>query len=114
MYLKRVELYGFKSFSGKGKIEFEPGISCIVGPNGSGKSNIADAIRWVLGESNARSIRGNRMEDVIFSGTANRRALGVAEVTVVLDNADAYLTSLWCPKMKDQKKPRTVLECMNR
>ena len=91
MYLKRVELYGFKSFSGKGKIEFEPGISCIVGPNGSGKSNIADAIRWVLGESNARSIRGNRMEDVIFSGTATRRALGVAEVTVVLENSDAYL-----------------------
>lgn len=92
MYLKRIELYGFKSFSGKGKIEFEPGISCIVGPNGSGKSNIADALRWVLGESNARSIRGNRMEDVIFSGTAHRRALGAAEVTVVLDNADGHLS----------------------
>lgn len=91
MYLKRIELYGFKSFSSKGKIEFEPGISCIVGPNGSGKSNIADAVRWVLGESNARSIRGNRMEDVIFSGTASRRPLGAAEVTVVLDNADSYL-----------------------
>ena len=91
MYLKRIELYGFKSFSSKGKIEFEPGISCIVGPNGSGKSNIADAVRWVLGESNARSIRGNRMEDVIFSGTASRRPLGAAEVTLVLDNADSYL-----------------------
>ena len=91
MYLKRIELYGFKSFSSKSKIELEPGISCIVGPNGSGKSNIADAVRWVLGESNARYIRGSRMEDVIFSGTANRRALGVAEVSVVLDNSDGYL-----------------------
>ena len=91
MYLKRIELYGFKSFSGKTTIEFEPGVSCIVGPNGSGKSNIADALRWVLGEGNARTIRGSRMEDVIFSGTAHRRPLGLAEVTVVLDNADGYL-----------------------
>ena len=91
MYLKRLELCGFKSFTGKTKIDFQPGVSCIVGPNGSGKSNIADALRWVLGESNARSIRGGRMEDVIFSGTKKRRPLGMAEVSVVLDNTDNYL-----------------------
>ena len=91
MYLKRIDLLGFKSFSGKTKISFEPGISCIVGPNGSGKSNIIDALRWVMGEQSARTIRGGKMEDVIFSGSKKRRALGMAEVTILLDNSDQYL-----------------------
>ena len=91
MYLKRMELQGFKSFSSKTKIDLEPGISCIVGPNGSGKSNIADALRWVLGEQNARSIRGGKLEDVIFSGTEKRRPLSMAEVTIILDNGDGHL-----------------------
>ena len=92
MYLKRMELQGFKSFSSKTKIDFEPGISCIVGPNGSGKSNIADALRWVLGEQNARSIRGGKLEDVIFSGTDKRRSLSLAEVSIILDNSDGHLS----------------------
>jgi len=91
MYLKRVDLQGFKSFTNKTKVSFEPGISCIVGPNGSGKSNIADALRWVLGEQSARNIRGGKLEDVIFSGSKKRRALGLAEVTILLDNSDGYL-----------------------
>lgn len=91
MYLKRIDLLGFKSFSTKTKISFEPGISCIVGPNGSGKSNIVDALRWVMGEQSARTIRGGKMEDVIFSGSKKRRALGMAEVTILLDNSDQYL-----------------------
>lgn len=91
MYLKRIDLLGFKSFSGKTKISLEPGISCVVGPNGSGKSNIVDALRWVMGEQSARSIRGGKMEDVIFSGSKNRRPLGMAEVSITLDNSDNYL-----------------------
>lgn len=91
MYLKRIELLGFKSFTNRTKLSFEPGISCIVGPNGSGKSNIADALRWVLGEQSARTIRGGKLEDVIFSGSKKRRALGLAEVSIFLDNSDGYL-----------------------
>ena len=91
MYLKRIELTGFKSFTTKTRISFEPGVSCIVGPNGSGKSNIADAVRWVMGENSARNIRGDKMEDVIFSGSNSRRPLGMAEVSIILDNSDNYL-----------------------
>ncbi len=91
MYLKKIDLLGFKSFPGKTSINFEPGISCIVGPNGSGKSNISDALRWVLGEQNARTIRGGKLEDVIFSGSQKRKPLGMAEVTLTLDNSDSYL-----------------------
>ncbi|MBR6823767.1 MAG: chromosome segregation protein SMC, partial [Firmicutes bacterium] len=91
MYLKEIELLGFKSFPVKTKIGFEPGISCVVGPNGSGKSNIADALRWVLGEQSSKALRGGKLEDVIFSGSKNRRRLGMAEVTLTLDNADGYL-----------------------
>jgi len=92
MYLKRIDLLGFKSFTDKTKIYLEPGISCIVGPNGSGKSNISDALRWVFGEQSTRSLRGGKMEDVIFSGSKSRRQLGMAEVSIILDNSDGYLS----------------------
>jgi len=91
LLLRRLEAYGFKSFADKTEIEFKPGITAIVGPNGSGKSNISDAIRWVLGEQNIRNLRGAKMEDVIFSGSTKRRQLGIAEVSLVLDNSDGLL-----------------------
>ncbi len=91
MYLKRVEMCGFKSFAEKIELDFPVGITAVVGPNGSGKSNISDAIQWVLGEQSAKSLRGTRMEDVIFNGTASRRPLGMAEVTLILDNTDGQL-----------------------
>lgn len=87
MYLQRIELHGFKSFVNKVTIELDRGITVIVGPNGSGKSNIVDSLRWVLGETSVKSLRGNKLEDVIFSGTKNRRPMGMAEVTIVLDNS---------------------------
>ncbi len=91
MYLKRLESVGFKSFAERIGVDFVPGVTAVVGPNGSGKSNITDAIRWVLGEQSARSLRGSKMEDVIFQGSDTRRALNVAEVTLVLDNSDKTL-----------------------
>lgn len=91
MYLKRLESIGFKSFAERISIDFVRGVTSVVGPNGSGKSNITDAIRWVLGEQSARSLRGLTMEDVIFQGSDTRRALNVAEVTLVLDNGDKEL-----------------------
>ena len=91
MHLKSFEAHGFKSFADKVNIEFENGITAIVGPNGSGKSNISDAIRWVMGEQSVRYLRGTKMEDVIFSGSSARRAMGMAEVTLVFDNSDHSL-----------------------
>lgn len=91
MYLKRIELHGFKSFADKSVVEFMPGITGIVGPNGCGKSNITDAIRWVLGEKSAKAMRGDTMTDVIFSGSEDRKAQGEAEVTLVFDNEDHFL-----------------------
>lgn len=91
MYLKKIELAGFKSFADRMVIDFEDSITGIVGPNGSGKSNITEAVRWVLGEQSARNLRGGKMPDVIFSGSDSRKPLNISEVTVVLDNADYYL-----------------------
>ena len=91
MYLKRLELQGFKSFADKTILEFKPGITSVIGPNGSGKSNISDAIRWVLGEQSMKSLRGAKSEDIIFAGTQSRKSLGFAEVSIVIDNSDAKL-----------------------
>ncbi|WP_252503632.1 chromosome segregation protein SMC [Sporosarcina sp. Marseille-Q4943] len=88
MFLKRVEIIGFKSFAERIGIDFVPGVTAIVGPNGSGKSNITDAIRWVLGEQSAKSLRGVKMEDVIFAGSESRKPLNYAEVTLILDNSN--------------------------
>lgn len=88
MFLKRLEVIGFKSFAERVGIDFVPGVTAVVGPNGSGKSNVTDAIRWVLGEQSAKSLRGAKMEDVIFAGSESRKALNFAEVTLVLDNTD--------------------------
>lgn len=91
MYLKKLELQGFKSFANKTSLEFMPGITTVIGPNGSGKSNISDAIRWVLGEQSMKSLRGTKSEDIIFAGTENRKSQGFAEVSLVIDNQDAKL-----------------------
>ncbi len=91
MFLKRLDIVGFKSFAERIGIEFVPGVTAVVGPNGSGKSNISDAVRWVLGEQSAKSLRGAKMEDIIFAGSDTRKSLNVAEVTLTLDNEDQHI-----------------------
>ena len=91
MYVKRLEMQGFKSFADKTVLEFMPGITSVIGPNGSGKSNISDAIRWILGEQSIKSLRGAKTQDIIFAGTQNRKSLGFAEASLVFDNSDGAL-----------------------
>ncbi len=91
MYLKTLTLRGFKSFASATTLRFEPGITCVVGPNGSGKSNVVDAFAWVMGSRAQSQLRGGKMEDVVFAGTAARPPLGRAEVTLTIDNSDGAL-----------------------
>ena len=91
MFLRRIEMQGFKSFADKTKIEFDKGVTAVVGPNGSGKSNVTESLRWALGESSAKSLRGGKMPDIIFAGTESRNALNFAEVAVILDNSDQFI-----------------------
>ncbi len=91
MHLKSITLRGFKSFAQPTSLQFEPGITCVVGPNGSGKSNVVDALAWVMGEQGPKTLRGGKMEDVIFAGSANKAPLGRAEVELTIDNTDGQL-----------------------
>src|SRR5258708_22426062 len=101
--LKRLELVGFKSFADKTVFEFARGVTAVVGPNGSGKSNVVDAVRWVLGEQSAKSLRGGEMTDVIFNGSTVRKKLRLAEGTLTFDNAGGLLST---PSTEVQNTPR--------
>ncbi|MDD4765249.1 MAG: AAA family ATPase, partial [Atribacterota bacterium] len=92
MYLKEIDIKGFKSFANKIKLNITPGITVIVGPNGCGKSNIIDAVRWILGEQNIRSLRGNNLTDMIFAGSSQQKMRNLAEVSILFDNSDKKLS----------------------
>ncbi len=110
MFLKTLSLAGFKSFADRTRLDFEEGVNVVVGPNGSGKSNLLDALAWVMGTQATRALRTEKMEDVIFAGTATRPSLGRAEVTVTFDNSDGFLPiSLSEVKMTRQAFPRREL-----
>lgn len=104
MYLKSIEMQGFKSFADKTKVVFDRGVTAVVGPNGSGKSNITESLRWALGESSAKSLRGGKMPDVIFAGTENRKPLNFASVVVTLDNSSGFIAN----KNKEIKVERHI------
>ena len=93
MRLRRITLSGFKTFAARSEVIFDPGITAIVGPNGSGKSNLVDAVRWALGETNARELRGQRMDEVIYAGGGGRQRMGLAQVELVIDNEEGTLPS---------------------
>src|SRR5690554_7996717 len=92
--LKQLEIHGFKSFADRTNFTFLPGVTAIVGPNGSGKSNISDALRWVMGEQSAKSLRGQKMEDIIFAGSEGKKPLGMAEVQLTLDNSEGFFPQI--------------------
>jgi len=104
VFLKSLEIFGFKSFADRTLIEFSNGISALLGPNGCGKSNVVDAIKWVVGEQSAKSLRADTMEDVIFNGTESRKALSVAEVTITISNEDGLLTALDAPEIAIKRR----------
>ena len=105
MNLKEIQLIGFKSFADKTTIRFEEGVTCIVGPNGCGKSNVSDAVRWVLGEQSAKSLRGSNMQDVIFSGSEKRNPQTYCEVTLVFDNANNVFEVSTAEEVKSSSTP---------
>ncbi len=84
MYISQIEMFGFKSFAPRTQLELQPGVTCVVGPNGCGKTNILDALRWVLGEQKSSTLRSDKMENVIFTGSVNRKPMGMAEVTLTI------------------------------
>jgi chromosome segregation protein len=104
VFLKSLEIFGFKSFADRTLIEFSDGISALLGPNGCGKSNVVDAIKWVVGEQSARSLRADSMEDVIFNGTETRKPLSVAEVTVTISNEAGLLTAIDAPEIAIKRR----------
>ena len=103
MFLKSLDIHGFKSFKDKTRVEFATGITALLGPNGCGKSNVVDAVKWVLGEQSSRTLRADKMEDVIFNGTEDHKALGMAEVTLRLEN-DAGLLPLDVPEIEIKRR----------
>ena len=94
MYLKKLEMQGFKSFADKTTLEFMPGITSVIGPNGSGKSNIVDCIKWILGEQSMKELRGGKSSDIIFAGTQTRKSLGYAEASLIFDRVSLSFKSL--------------------